>query len=139
MPCQGGFGKISPKHMLAAHRLRDWLWLASVLPWAAISFVRMVRRKLAGPLVLDVGERERRPWLWGSVWATPRLQIRQAGVFRRKLFRWEDIDTYYLHPKGLLGLKLRNGDWVSAGGQVAKAKREELSRLLAARLKPISR
>ncbi len=62
-----------------------------------------------------------------------RFQIREAGVYGRKLFRWEQIEEYYLSPKGGLGLKLRGSDWIWSGRIPADLWREA-DELLALRL-----
>lgn len=65
--------------------------------------------------------------------ASRRFQIREAGVYGRKFFRWEEIEEYYLSPKGGLGLKLRGSDWIWSGRVPADLWREA-NELLALRL-----
>ena len=68
--------------------------------------------------------------------ATPRLQLRQAGIFgRRKLIRWEYIAGYYIDPTGGLVLKLRpNKGWGGSIGRVDFVQRQEVCDLLASKV-----
>jgi hypothetical protein len=75
---------------------------------------------------------------WGSfsvvVACIPRrLQLRQAGVLGRKLFRWEDIRDYYISPKGNLTLKLSDSGWTAAVGNVPVPQLQEVAGLLASK------
>jgi len=65
--------------------------------------------------------------------STRRFQIREAGVYGPKCFRWEQIEEYYLSPKGGLGLKLRGSDWIWSGRVPADLWREA-NELLASQL-----
>jgi len=74
---------------------------------------------------------------WGvSMLLTParRFQICQSGIFGRRLFRWEEIEEYYLSPKGVLALKLRGKDWTPSGGCVPCDEWRQANVLLASRL-----
>ena len=76
-------------------------------------------------------------WLgYGAFWmgaAQRRFQIGDAGIFSRRLFRWEDIQEYYLSPGGRLSLNLRDKGWTNVGG-VPRQHRQRASELLSSRL-----
>ena len=76
---------------------------------------------------------------WGSVSVAavtiPRpFQIRQAGILGRKLFRWQDIQDYYLSPEGGLSLKL-SGGWIGCVGNISTSHRQEVASLIASKVK----
>jgi hypothetical protein len=62
-----------------------------------------------------------------------RFQLREAGIYGRKLFRWAEIEEFYLSPRGGLSLKLRGKDWVSSGS-VPPDLWQEANEVLASRL-----
>lgn len=66
--------------------------------------------------------------------ATRRFQIRQSGVFGRRFFRWEEIEEYYLSPKGALVLKLKGKGWTRSAGSVPADEWQQANELLASRL-----
>lgn len=63
-----------------------------------------------------------------------RFQICQSGIFARKLFRWEEIDQYYLSPTGGLALKLNGKDWTRPGARIGLDRWQQANALLASRL-----
>jgi hypothetical protein len=62
-----------------------------------------------------------------------RFQICEAGIYGRRFFRWEEIEEYYLSPRGGLGLKLCGKDWVWSN-KVPAELWQPANQLLAARL-----
>lgn len=74
---------------------------------------------------------------WGSlsvIGAVRRpFQFREAGVLGRKLFRWQDIQDYYVGPKGNLTLKL-SGEWIGAVGNIPPSYRQEAASLIASKV-----
>ena len=73
---------------------------------------------------------------WGAgvlVSVTRRLQFRQAGIFGRKLYRWEDIAEYYFSEKGGLSLKLTDTGWTHSIG-MPYAQRAAVREFLAEKL-----
>jgi hypothetical protein len=61
------------------------------------------------------------------------FQLRQAGILGRKLFRWQDLQDYYISPKGGLTLKL-SGEWSGCVGRVPPPRRQEAASLIAAKI-----
>ena len=145
------------------HRLADWLFLALGLGCFATLAIHLHRSKSAGPTLLDIRNRDSNRFGFGIVaLATgllfvlfPRLrfqgiywlgygslviagsvrgfQIREAGILTRRLFRWEDIQEYYLDRNGDLGLNLRGTGWTGAGS-VPREHRQRVDELLSSRL-----
>jgi hypothetical protein len=75
---------------------------------------------------------------WGSfsvAAAIPRrLQLRQAGVLGRKLFRWQEIQDYYVSPKGNLTLKLAGTGWTYCVGNVSPPHRQDVASLITSKV-----
>jgi hypothetical protein len=144
-------------------RLAEWLFLALGLICFAILAIHFWRFRAAGPILLDIRSHNSSHlgfgivallaglffvfftefrfmgvyWLgYGALMVVaglPRFQIREAGVFTRKLFRWEDLEEFYLGRKGDLGLKLRGKGWTGVG-EVPRESRQRLNEVLSARL-----
>jgi len=66
--------------------------------------------------------------------ATGRAQIRQSGIFGRRLFRWEEIEEYYLGPKGGLELKVKGTGWTRTRVRVPSELWRQANDVLASRL-----
>ena len=76
-------------------------------------------------------------WLgYGVFWMVAsqrRFQIREAGILSRRLFRWTDVQEYYLSRDGGLALNLRAKGWRYVAG-VPRQDRQRADELLSSRL-----
>jgi hypothetical protein len=146
------------------HGASDWLYLAGVPILAGAAAGELYCRNLGGPVLLDLGSSRREVQLgagllmlaigcfdlfvaapfmgffyicfggWALLFATRRVQIRQTGIFERKLFRWEEIEKYYLGPQGGLALKLKGKDWTRTRVRVPSELWRQANEVLASKL-----
>jgi hypothetical protein len=74
---------------------------------------------------------------WGSLSVIGAIrrpfQFRESGVLGRKLCRWQDIQDYYVSPKGGLTLKL-SGEWIGCVGNIPPPYRQEAACLIASKV-----
>lgn len=74
---------------------------------------------------------------WGSLSVSGAVrrpfQFREAGVLGRKLFRWQDLQDYYVSPKGGLNLKLA-GEWIGCVGCIPPPYRQEAAGLIVSKV-----